>query len=134
MKLSVMERLILLNLLPNEGNFTNLKLLRVAREVLSFTEDENKALNFHQEGDQVKWNDFVVVDTKTGEVVDPSAIGTNMDKQIDAGVFEKRPSVEGREIEIGEVVTLIIVTALKALEAEEKLRDEHISIYEKFVG
>ena len=46
MKLNVLERIVLLNILPQQGSFSNLKLLRVAKEALSFTEEENKLLNF----------------------------------------------------------------------------------------
>jgi len=101
MKLNVLERLLLLNLLPAEGSYTNLKLMRKAKENLSFTEDENKLLNFKQDGDSLRWADNVVPD---------------------------------KEIDIGEIVTQIIVKALKKLNNEEKLKIEHESLYEKFVG
>jgi hypothetical protein len=49
MKLSVYERLLLLNILPKEGDYTTLKILRVLKEDLSFSEEEHKALEFSQE-------------------------------------------------------------------------------------
>ncbi len=55
MELNVLERLLLLNLLPKEGSFTNLKLIRVVREELSFTEEEHKLLQFKQTGDKLVW-------------------------------------------------------------------------------
>jgi len=58
-ELSVLERLILLNILPKEGDFTTIKLLRKLRENLSFDEDEHKKLQFVQDGDQVRWNENV---------------------------------------------------------------------------
>jgi len=100
MELTVAERLMILNLLPNEGNFTNLKLLRVARENLSFSDAENKALNFQQTGDQVTW--------------------TNSDRG-------------NKGVELGRVVETILADALKKLDDESKLKDEQISLYEKFV-
>lgn len=100
MKLSVLDRLVASNLLPTEGSFTNLKLIRVAKETLSFNEKENKLLQFKQTGDQVVWNQTVVVE---------------------------------KEVEIGEVVSLIIMEALKKLDSEGKLKEEHISLYEKFI-
>lgn len=54
--LTVFERLVLLNLLPHEGEFTTLKLMRELRESLSFDEAEHAALQFQQEGTQVRWN------------------------------------------------------------------------------
>lgn len=71
MKLEVIERLVLLNALPKEGNFTTLKLIRKLREELSFSEEEHKALNFVQDGDRVKWNlqSGVVKDFEFGDVI-----------------------------------------------------------------
>ena len=71
MKLSVLERLLVQNLLPEKGSYTNLKLMRVAREALSFDEAENKALKFVQDGEQLRWEDNTVGDKeiKLGEVV-----------------------------------------------------------------
>ena len=55
MQLGVFDRLILLNILPKEGDFTTLKIVRKLREDLSFTEAEHKALQFQQEEGNVKW-------------------------------------------------------------------------------
>lgn len=56
MQLGVFDRLILLNVLPKEGDFTTIKIVRTLREELSFSEEEHKALEFDfgAEG-QVKW-------------------------------------------------------------------------------
>ena len=71
MDLSVVERLVLLSLLPQEGSYINLKLLRTAREELSFSDEEVGILNFVQEGDQVRWNmgPDIMKDVTIGEVV-----------------------------------------------------------------
>jgi len=55
MELKVYERLILLNILPKEGDFTTLKIVRKLREDLSFSEDEHKVLQFEQSEGTVKW-------------------------------------------------------------------------------
>ena len=60
-ELTVLERLVLLNVLPKEGDFTTLKLVRKLREDLSFDEDEHKKLVFVQDGDQVRGNESVNV-------------------------------------------------------------------------
>jgi len=101
--LSVMERLVLLNLLPKEGNFNTLKLIRVARESLSFNDIENQKLKFRQDGGMVVWNPEDAVD-------------------IDANF----------EVEIGDTVNQQIVDELVKLDKEGKLTDEHFSLYEKF--
>lgn len=55
MKLSVFERMILLNILPREGDYTTLKIVRNLRDDLSFSEEEHKVLQFKQEGDTMFW-------------------------------------------------------------------------------
>lgn len=55
MELGVFNRLILLNLLPKEGDFTTLKIIRKLREDLSFSEAEHKDLQFKNENGAVQW-------------------------------------------------------------------------------
>ena len=72
MKLNVLERLIVLSLLPESGSFANLKLLRIVREELSFDEKDNKDLAFEQIGEKLRWNENAKVpdkDVKFGEIV-----------------------------------------------------------------
>jgi hypothetical protein len=102
MKLLVHERLLLLEMLPKAGNLTTIKLLRVAKEDLSFNDKENKALKFVQEEGMLNW--------------DPAA-----------GDIEK-------EIEIGEIITELIITELKRMNEDKELTEQHISLYEKFIG
>ena len=99
MELTVVERLILMNLLPNEGTYVNLKLVRVAREELSFSDEEVRALQFVQEGEQVRWN-------------------------TSAGIV--------KDVELSEVVTTMVVNALKKLDGEGKLKNDHFTLFEKF--
>lgn len=57
MLLDVMERFALLALLPQQGDFTTLKIVRETREELSFTEEENAILDFQSHDDgRVTWN------------------------------------------------------------------------------
>jgi len=101
MKLGVFDRLILLNILPREGDFTTLKIVRTMREDLSFTEEEHKTLQFEQEEANIRW--------KTDAAVE-------------------------RDINFGEKATDIIVGVLKKLNADKKLTEQHMGLYEKFVG
>ena len=56
MNLRVLERLSLLALLPNEGDFTTLRIVRELRERLSFTEEEHKGLDFRRtDSGEVEW-------------------------------------------------------------------------------
>jgi predicted NUDIX family phosphoesterase len=72
MKLSVMERLLLLNILPTKGTILKLRLAREFSEELSFTEEEHKKLNFVENEGSVTWNDNVentVKEIKIGKVM-----------------------------------------------------------------
>jgi hypothetical protein len=101
-KLSVFDRLILLNILPKEGDFTTLKIMRKMKEDLSFSEEEHKALSF-----------------KTGD---------------NGAVSWKTEGDTNKEINFGEKATDLIVETLKKLDKDKKLKEEHYSLFEKFVG
>jgi len=103
MKLNTLERLTVYQLLPEVGSFLNLKLVREAKEMLSFTEEEHKELKFvnHNNG-SLTW--------------------TQRPQDQDEVEFDFNDTVKG-----------LIVAALKKLDEQEKLEGRHISIYEKFV-
>ena len=56
MDLNISERLVLLSLLPKEGDFLTLRIVRDLQTELSFTEAEAASLELRQEGDQVMWS------------------------------------------------------------------------------
>jgi hypothetical protein len=60
MELSVLERIVLSQILPTEGSFKNLKLIRVMREDLSFNEEENALLEFQETDGRLTWKEGVV--------------------------------------------------------------------------
>ena len=108
MLLSVFERLILLNVMPGEGDYTTLKLIRKLKEDLSFDEGEHKALQFKEEGGRVSWR------TASDE---GSPVLLAQDK----------------EIEVGPKAIAVVCEVLEKLNKEKKLKAEHMSVYEKFV-
>ena len=57
MKLSVGDRLILLGVIPQQGDFTTLKIVRNMRDDLSFSEEEHKKLKIRQEGEMMFWEE-----------------------------------------------------------------------------
>ena len=140
MQLTVLERMLIENLLPREANFANHKLLRVARENLSFTEEENRLLQFQQIGDQTRWDDKAAFNKKTGERVilsqkilakDPEFLLKMVDR--DPETFEIRETGGVKDIALGEVVTAIVEKALKELDEKAELKDEQFTLYEAFV-
>ena len=56
MKLTVLERLSLLSILPPEGTLATLRIVRKLRESLSFSEAELVAFSVVTDGNQVKWD------------------------------------------------------------------------------
>ena len=133
MLLSVLERVLLSQALPAQGSFTNLKLLREARETLSFTEEENKELNFRQEGESLQWTGLKIINKATGNPVEGSVEFVEKMVKKNPELFEQRLSVEDKDFEFGEVVTDLIVKALKDLDDQEKLTNDHLPLYEKFI-
>lgn len=107
MELTVFERANLLNILPREGNFKTLKTIRKLRENLSLNEEENK-----------KWQPVISDDGKMRwKVTD------------DAG----NPIPQNADIEISELGKEVIIEVLRDLDKQNKLKDEHYTLYTKFV-
>ena len=100
MKLTVKERVVLANLLPEQGDITSLKQIRVLRETLSFTDKENKDWNIEAESGMIRWDE-----TK----------------------------IKLAEIPVSEMMTKIIARKLRDLNKTKKLRDDMISLWDKFV-
>ena len=56
MELGITERLMLLQVLPTQGNAVTLKIVHDLRQSLSFTEDETREFELTVEGNAVRWN------------------------------------------------------------------------------
>lgn len=56
MKLNVKDRLVLLGILPKEGDFITLKIVRELQGLLSFTEEEVKVYKFDTAEGFIKWD------------------------------------------------------------------------------
>lgn len=70
MKLSVMDRLLILNLdtLPKVGNILTMRIKQQLINEVGFKEDEIKNFEIRQEGDQIKWkSDAEAVDIEIGD-------------------------------------------------------------------
>jgi len=70
MLLNVKQRLLLLNILPDEGNYDTLKIVRDQQNLLSFNEEELKRLGIRREGEMYQWNEAAdePVDISIGEM------------------------------------------------------------------
>lgn len=56
MELNVQERLTLVNLLPEKGNFQTMKTIEAARSLLYPSEEEVKKFEVNQTGNNISWN------------------------------------------------------------------------------
>jgi len=108
MLLSVFERANIINILPKEGNFKTLKTLRKLKEDLSLSEEEVKKWqpSFSEEG-IMKWR---VLDEE----------GNQIEQDTD--------------IELSELSIELIAEILRKLDSKKQLKEEHFSLYEKFVA
>ena len=102
--LSILERLLILNLLPGENDIITLRLVRKLKEQLGPTDEELVEMNmrYEQEGNRTitKWDNNKAKD---------------------------------KEFELSEKAVDIIRDALKNLDKTKKLTDNHISLYTKIV-
>ena len=56
MKLNVSERLMLLQILPKEGNFATLKIIRQLQDSIGFNESEFKEFNIKHDKNNITWD------------------------------------------------------------------------------
>ena len=75
MILNVPDRLVLLSIIPKEGGYTTLKILRELRMNLGFTEEELKEWGIEQEDTLVNWEvpgetEIPIGETASGIIVD----------------------------------------------------------------
>lgn len=106
MKLTISERVSLLNVLPPQGNVVTLRIVQELRTELGFTEKELKAYKMKNTpseggGSFITWDEDFAKTTK--------------------------------EIKIGKVANGVIVGALKKLDRQQQLHITMLPLYDKFV-
>jgi hypothetical protein len=102
-KLTVKQRLNLQSILPQQGDFLTVKMIRVLREELSFSQEEHELLKLVSNRDgSVSWDAKVAEDCI-------------------------------KEVEIPETVVSTIKQTLEKLNAQKKITDAHLDFYEMFM-
>jgi len=101
MKLNLLERVMLISILPAQANYADLKIVSDLKLSASFSEADIKKYGITQEGDQIFWDPARAEDLK--------------------------------DIDVGPRALEIITKALTKLNDEEKLTEQHFTLYEKFV-
>jgi len=88
MKLSVFERLMLLSILPREGDFTTLKIIKDLRDSLSFTELEHRKYQFKKDDNSIRWktdieqNKEIKIGEKATDIIVESLKKLNKQKKL----------------------------------------------------
>ena len=102
-KLTIKQRIDLQSVLPQQGDFLTVKMIRVLREDLSFSQKEHKLLGFvnHPNG-SVEWN-------------------------------AKAASKCIKEVEIPETIVSVIKETLEKLNAQKQITEVHLDFYEMFM-
>ena len=98
--LKVAERVILMGLLPKEGDYLTYKIVHQLKDNVGFSEEDIKTFNIRQENDMLLWD---------------------KDKE------------DVKEVEFGEKAMEIVREALEKLNAEKKINEKNITLYEKFM-
>lgn len=87
MKLSTLDRISILSILPKQGDILTLRIVRELESTIGFTEAEHKRLNFRTENGRIYWDEGVEPhDFTIGEVaqriVRDSLIALERNKQL----------------------------------------------------
>lgn len=131
MKLAVYERIIVLNILPSEGDFVTLKLVRNLKENLGFSDEELEALNFHNE---YKCSECNAVIIKGSMELVGACPGCGKAMESTGKLFWNQDADKETEIDISKKANELIANKLQELSDQKKLTDAHYSLYEKFIG
>ncbi len=105
MDLSVRDRLILLSIIPQEGDFLTLKITRKLRESLSFSEEEHKLYKFVEAEGAISWDNsaeqvkVIPLGDKAREIIADSLRKLDKQKKLKMehlDLYER--FVEGKEV------------------------------------
>ena len=129
MKLTVHERILLQNILPKEGDFITLKLVRKLREALAFNEKEIIDIGFKNH-----W---------TCPKCEKKEVASEMPKCPDCDIYmilagqvtwdDDKAKKVVKDVFMGNKMLALCESTLKKLSDEQKLTDQHMSLYSKFV-
>ncbi len=102
MQLNMRERVVLLNILPQEEDITTIKIVHKLRMELAPSEKELKDYKILQEEGRITWDD--AIDKKRGP----------------------------KEVKIGPKASVMIEKQFKKLSDEKKFTEGHLEVYMKF--
>lgn len=116
MQLTVTERILLINLLPAEGSVIDLRVMRKLRESLSFSEEEQKALEFRHPGEM-------------GHMQNGQP-----QEAVPSGMISWKVSAEpNKEFQFGDRSMTLIKKYLQAIDQAGKATEAHLPLFDKFL-
>lgn len=130
MELGIFDRLILLNILPKEGDFTTIKIIRKLREELSFSEEEHNALKFQIPAKCEDCDEVVLV--PMGKASEKCSCGGKLIPS--SNIQWKADADKPKDVQIGEKAMDVIKDTLLKLSKDKKLTEQHLNVYTKFMG
>ena len=101
-------------ILPKESSFVNLKIIRDFQVALSATAEEKKECGIHEGGDKY---------------LDDAGV----ERTVPVGALAWERNID-KEITVPEYIQEKIKETLLELDKNEKITNEHLTLYEKFVG
>lgn len=131
MILSVFERLILLNILPTNGDILTIRTKRKLREDLSFSEGEHQSLQFKRTYECSECGETAEIPST--EVRSPRCEKCDRQMVPAAGIQWLTDGNQEKDVKIDTTGRKIVESTLLQLNDEKLLTEEHLSLYEKFV-
>ena len=139
--MDVLDRLMLLPLLPQEGDFVTLRMVRTLTQKIGFSADELKELGIETSSQKLaKERDEALVQYKATPTEELKKKVDDLAEQIAEAKKSGRETVvwnaegaKGKEMPLKEKEMEFIRTALKDLSTQKKLTPQHLPLYEKFV-
>lgn len=125
MELSVFDRLLLLPLLPSEGDITTLRIVRQLANDLSFSEEEHKLYGIKYQDNKASWKLFESQVDAEGNILTDDAGNPLPDPE--------RPVTQIKDIPIGPKALRLIGEALEKLSVGKNLKASYIDLYDRFV-
>jgi len=116
MPLTVVERMVIPRILPTQGDFRTLRIVKRINAKVELTDDEVEVLNVRQVGDRLHWRD-----------------GTEEDVSDEEREILYTLVKEGKEIELEEAELELLREELRKLNDSKRLEMNMISLYEKIV-
>lgn len=129
MNLEVIERLTLMNILPQQGDYITLKLVRKLREALSFNEKEIATIDFKNHWRCPKCDKVEL----SSEAIKCQDCGGYMRLAGQVTWDEEKAKSAVKDVHMGGTMISLCTSTLKKLSDEGKLTEQHMSLYEKFV-